>query len=147
MRPAGGGEATGSAAGSWRPVMVVRQGGEGVAAGGLGSRAGDESGGAGRRGGGGDEGGGRPAHSRAADGGGAEARPWWAGRDAPLVPAPWARPAGRRGRRVVRRPRADKGVARLERVRCRGARGGGRRVRVMGWGGRAGDEAGGGADS
>nr|GFB88630.1 hypothetical protein [Tanacetum cinerariifolium] len=65
----------------------------------------------------------------------------------PLVPAPWAGPTGRRGRHVVRRPRDDEGVARPARVWCRGAGGGGRQVRVVGWGGRAGDEAGGRADS
>nr|GFB43317.1 hypothetical protein [Tanacetum cinerariifolium] len=80
-------------------------------------------------------------------GGGAGTRPWWAGRDAPFVPEPWAGPAGRRGQRVVRRPHVDEGVARLVRVWCRGARGGSRRVRVVGWGGSAGDEAGGRADS
>nr|GFA42713.1 reverse transcriptase domain-containing protein [Tanacetum cinerariifolium] len=42
----------------------------------------------------------------------------------PLVPAPWAGPTGRRGRHVVRRPRADEGLARLARVWCRGAGGG-----------------------
>nr|GEX12203.1 eukaryotic initiation factor 4A-9-like [Tanacetum cinerariifolium] len=133
----GGGEATGSGASSWWPAMVGRQGGEAgpysqAAEGGGG--AWDKSGGAGRRGGGEDEGDGRPARGGAANDGGAEARPWWAGSDAPLVPAPWARPAGRRGRRVVKWPRADDGVARLARVWCRGAGGGGWEARPVAWG-------------
>nr|GFA62717.1 hypothetical protein [Tanacetum cinerariifolium] len=101
---AGGGEA-GAAVGEgvrrrgWRPA-------------GWGGGVRDEFGGAGRRGGGGDKGDGRTARGGAADGGEAEARPWWAGKDAPLVPAPWTGPARMRGRRVVRRPRADEGVTR-----------------------------------
>nr|GFC70327.1 hypothetical protein [Tanacetum cinerariifolium] len=94
----------------------------------------------------------RPAaYSQAAEGGGgSEASRCEAGggkAGAAVGEAPWAGPAGRRGRYVMRRPHDDEGVARPARVWCRGAGGGGRQVRVVGWGGRAGDEAGGRADS
>nr|GFA05183.1 reverse transcriptase domain-containing protein [Tanacetum cinerariifolium] len=112
----GSGEAIDSKVSSWWPAMVGRQGGAAVGEGvrhrgwrpaGWVGGAEDESGGADRRGGGGDEGGGRPI-----DGGRAGARPWWAGRDAPLVPALWAGPTERRGRRMVRRSRVDEEVVR-----------------------------------
>nr|GFA46088.1 hypothetical protein [Tanacetum cinerariifolium] len=70
-----------------------------------GGRAGDKAGGTDRRGwrptgrwrgGGRHESGGLPA-----DGGGAGASQWWAGRDVPLVSASWARPT--RGEAATRR--------------------------------------------